>query len=347
MIFRNTPQWFIRMDQPLEGAARPCARRRPGGHRRTPPSTPRPAATASARMVEGRPDWLISRQRAWGTPLAMFVDKHTGQPLHDAEVNARILAADRRRAAPTPGSPGPTPTSSATTTRPTTRRSRTSSTSGSTPARPTPSPWRAAQRHAAGRPTSISKAPTSTAAGSSPPAGRLRHPRPRALRRRPDPRLHPGRERGEDVQVARATPPSPQSSSRRAAPTSCACGSAMVDYAEDQRIGKTDPADHGRRLSQAAQHRPLPAGRPGRLRRGRARARYADMPPLERFILHRLWELDAQVRAAYETYRFQDVVPPGAGVLRQRPVGPVFRHPQGQPLLRPPRRDPPPRRPAR
>ena len=36
-------------------------------------------------MVESRPDWLISRQRAWGTPLAMFVDKETGQPLHDAD----------------------------------------------------------------------------------------------------------------------------------------------------------------------------------------------------------------------------------------------------------------------
>src|SRR5690606_29682349 len=43
-------------------------------------------------MVESRPDWLISRQRAWGAPLAMFVDKETGQPLHDDEVNARIVS---------------------------------------------------------------------------------------------------------------------------------------------------------------------------------------------------------------------------------------------------------------
>jgi isoleucyl-tRNA synthetase len=94
VIFRNTAQWFIKMDQPLETVT---------GH-----PTLRDAALAAvdatafypesgkARlrgMVETRPDWLISRQRAWGTPLAMFVDKRTGEILKDAAVNARIVAA--------------------------------------------------------------------------------------------------------------------------------------------------------------------------------------------------------------------------------------------------------------
>src|SRR5207245_1116509 len=101
VIFRNTPQWFIRIDEPLEDAAH-------GG--KTLRETALGAIDATAfypeagrnrirAMVEGRPDWLISRQRAWGSPLAMFVDKHTGHPLNDPDVNRRIIEAIAREGA--------------------------------------------------------------------------------------------------------------------------------------------------------------------------------------------------------------------------------------------------------
>jgi isoleucyl-tRNA synthetase len=44
-------------------------------------------------MVEGRPDWVISRQRAWGVPIALFVDRKAQQPLVDADVTARVVNA--------------------------------------------------------------------------------------------------------------------------------------------------------------------------------------------------------------------------------------------------------------
>ncbi len=129
VIYRCTPQWFIAMDDPRpflgdgtaaleadgdgdgemsiwsdtdadadsEGASA-------GGDERTLRSIalqaiadtrfiPEKGRNRLGSMVEGRPDWVISRQRAWGVPIAMFVERESGKLLVDAEVNQRIVDA--------------------------------------------------------------------------------------------------------------------------------------------------------------------------------------------------------------------------------------------------------------
>ncbi|RYG07427.1 MAG: isoleucine--tRNA ligase, partial [Caulobacteraceae bacterium] len=91
VIFRNTPQWFIRMDEDLGDGS--TLRQRALKAIADTAFHPDHGRNRIGGMVETRPDWLISRQRNWGAPLAMFVDKTTGQPLVDEGVNQRILDA--------------------------------------------------------------------------------------------------------------------------------------------------------------------------------------------------------------------------------------------------------------
>jgi len=82
-----------------------------------------------------------------------------------------------------------------------------------------------------------------------------------------------------------------------------------VDYAEDQRIGKQilqTTVDAYRKLRNTVRY--LLGALVGFDEE--ERLPLDQMPPLERFILHRLWELDRDVRKAYAEYRFQDVVRP-------------------------------------
>lgn len=125
IIYRCTPQWFVPMDRPLpkgistsldangnEGKAKPFVssevetqvERAQGIN-----ATLREVALDEIRnkvrfvpergrrrlesMVEGRPDWVLSRQRAWGVPIALYVDRKSGEYLNDPAVNARIIDA--------------------------------------------------------------------------------------------------------------------------------------------------------------------------------------------------------------------------------------------------------------
>ncbi len=91
VIFRNTPQWFIAIDKNMaDGTSlREKALKAIDDTGFTPPQGRNRIRT----MVEGRPDWLVSRQRAWGVPLTLFVNKETGEVLKDASVDARIVKA--------------------------------------------------------------------------------------------------------------------------------------------------------------------------------------------------------------------------------------------------------------
>lgn len=92
LIFRNTAQWFISMKtndlrtkalQAIEDTA----------------FYPKGGKNRLYSMIENRPDWVISRQRAWGVPIPVFVSKETGEPLRDQDVVDRIVTAFREEGA--------------------------------------------------------------------------------------------------------------------------------------------------------------------------------------------------------------------------------------------------------
>jgi isoleucyl-tRNA synthetase len=306
VIFRNTPQWFIRMDKPLKGGET----LRELALNAIDDTAFHPAAGKNRirSMVEGRPDWLISRQRAWGTPLAMYVDKHTGQPLHDPEVDARILAAVReggadawfdRPDADFLGVHDPANYEKITDILDVWFDS--GCTHAFTLEGRSDSRWPAdlylegSDQHRGWFQSNLLEGCGTR--GQAPYRAVLTHGFTQD-------------ENGEKMSKSRGNTTDPAVVIKESGADILRLWVALVDYAEDQRIGKQilqTTVDAYRKLRNTVRYL---LGALNGFDEAERISDYDQFPPLEKFILHRLWELDGQVRTAYAEYRFQDVVRP-------------------------------------
>src|SRR3990167_4159124 len=315
VIFRNTPQWFIRMDEPLKS----------GDTLREMALTAiddtafHPAAGKNRirSMVEGRPDWLVSRQRAWGTPLAMFIDKQTGQPLHDPEVDARIVKAVAEHGADIWFT---APDSDFLGAHDPARYEKVEDIldvwfdAGSThafvldPRLPEhgytgdrPAHWPAdlylegSDQHRGWFQSSLLEGCGTR--GRAPFKAVLTHG-------------FTLDEKGEKQSKSKGNTTDPLTVIKESGADILRLWVSLVDYSEDQRIGKQilqTTVDAYRKLRNTVRYL---LGALADFDEAERLTDYDQFPPLEKFILHRLWELDAHVRQAYAEYRFQDVVRP-------------------------------------
>jgi isoleucyl-tRNA synthetase len=307
VIFRNTPQWFIRLDELLEDEAHDGATLRQTALAAIDATAfhPESGRNRIRSMVESRPDWLISRQRAWGSPIAMFVDKSTGEPLVDPDVNARIIDLIAREGADAWFS---RPARDFLGNRDPDQYEKVDDIldvwfdSGSTHAFTlegrTDSHWPAdlysegSDQHRGWFQSSLLEACGTR--GRAPYRAVMTHG-------------FTLDEKGEKMSKSLSNSIEPQDIAAESGAEILRLWAALTDYSEDQRIGRTilqTTTDAYRKLRNTLRYL---LGAVAGFEASEAVA-LSDMPPLERYMLHRLWELDAKVRAAFEGYQFSDAV---------------------------------------
>ena len=91
IIYRNTPQWFVYMDKDIGGPGDTLRTRALDAIEAT-QFVPPAGQNRLRSMIAERPDWVLSRQRAWGVPICVFVNAD-GEILVDDAVNTRIADA--------------------------------------------------------------------------------------------------------------------------------------------------------------------------------------------------------------------------------------------------------------
>ncbi|MCA1936271.1 MAG: isoleucine--tRNA ligase [Asticcacaulis sp.] len=323
VIFRNTPQWFIRMD--LIGNAEKEASGT-NAQLNTLRSKALKAISETAfypdqgrnrigSMVETRPDWLISRQRNWGTPLAMYVDKKTGEPLKDPAVNDRIIkliaseGADAWFTRPDEDFLGngynPADYEKVTdildvwfdsgSTHAFTLEGRDNTHS------PADLYLEGSDQHRGWFQSSLLE--SCGTRGRAPYKAVLTH----------------GfvlDEQGEKMSKSKGNVVAPQDIAKESGVEILRLWVALSDYSDDLRIGKQiiqTTVDAYRKLRNSLRY--LLGALNGYT--DAEAVDYQDMPSLERYILHHVHELDARVRAAYDAYDFAGVIRPVADFASQ------------------------------
>ena len=309
VIFRNTPQWFIRMDgdESLRDKATLAIVNTQ--------FFPDAGRNRIGAMVATRPDWLISRQRNWGTPLAMFVDKVTGEPLKDDAVNARIIQLITEGGADAwftrPDSDflgnGYNPADYEKITDILDVWFDSGCTHAFTLEGRADSHWPAdlylegSDQHRGWFQSSLLE--SCGTRGRAPYEAVLTH----------------GfvlDEQGEKMSKSKGNVVAPQDIAKESGVEILRLWVALSDYSEDLRIGKQiiqTTVDSYRKLRNSIRY--LLGALNGYC--AAEAVTYADMPSLERYVLHEVHRLDAHVRAAYDRYDFADVVRPVADFCSQ------------------------------